>query len=62
MKKNVGSIDKIVRIVLGVAIGGLGIIYGSWWGLVGLLPIATALTGTCFMYSLFGISTCKKEG
>lgn len=61
MKKNVGKVDKIVRIVLGLVIGGLGIAYQSWWGLIGLLPIATAIMGTCFAYSLIGISTCKKE-
>ncbi|MBK9290027.1 MAG: DUF2892 domain-containing protein [Bacteroidetes bacterium] len=61
MKKNVGNTDKVIRIILGLAIGGLGIANQSWWGLVGLLPIATALMGTCFAYTLFGISTCKKE-
>lgn len=61
MKKNVGNIDKVVRIVLGLAIGGLGIAYQSWWGLIGLLPIATALVGSCGVYTLLGISTCKKE-
>ncbi len=61
MKKNVGNIDKVIRIVLGLAIGGLGIAYQSWWGLIGLLPIATALVGSCGVYTLLGISTCKKD-
>ncbi len=61
MKKNVGNVDKVIRVVLGLAIGALGFINESWWGLVGLLPIATALTGSCFAYTLFGINTAKKE-
>ncbi len=61
MKKNVGNIDRIVRIIIGLLLGLAGIYYQSWWGLVGLLPIATALVGTCGLYSIFGWSTCKNE-
>jgi len=60
MKKNVGSIDKIIRIILGLAIGGLGFFYGSWWGLVGIIPIATALVNFCPLYTLIGLNTGKK--
>ncbi len=59
MKRNVGKTDQVVRIVLGVIIAGVGIIYQSWWGLVGLVPLLTAITGTCGLYSAFGINTCK---
>lgn len=61
MKKNVGSADKIIRIVIGVAIAAVGIYYQSWWGLVAIIPLATAFFGCCGLYSLFGISTCKTK-
>ncbi len=58
--KNVGSTDKIIRIVLGVAIGAWGIWAQNWWGLVGLVPLGTALTGWCPAYFPFKINTAKK--
>lgn len=61
MKKNVGNIDKTIRIILGIAIGAAGIYFQSWWGLVGLIPLITGIAGTCGLYSAFGISTCKVE-
>ena len=59
MKVNVGSADKVVRIILGLVIMALGIVYKSWWGLIGLLPLATALINFCPLYTLIGISTRK---
>jgi len=59
MKKNVGSTDKLIRIILALVIFILGIIYQSWWGLVGFIPLLTALIGWCPAYLPFGISTCK---
>jgi len=61
MKKNVGKGDKTFRIILGLVILILGIIYGSWWGLIGLIPLGTALIGWCPLYLPFGISTCKTK-
>ena len=64
MQANVGSTDKLLRIVAGVAIIGAGVYYQNYWGAVGLVPLATALMGWCPPYSLLGINTCslKKEG
>ncbi|OGU55361.1 MAG: hypothetical protein A2V66_04090 [Ignavibacteria bacterium RBG_13_36_8] len=59
MKKNVGSWDRILRFVIGAVIIALGIIYQSWWGLIGIIPLFTALTRSCLIYVPFGISTCK---
>jgi len=59
MKKNIGSIDKSLRILLGLAIIIIGIFYESWLGLVGIIPILTAFIGFCPLYSLIGISTCQ---
>ncbi|MBC8184377.1 DUF2892 domain-containing protein [candidate division KSB1 bacterium] len=61
MKKNIGIFDKVFRIIIGLAILILGIIYNSWLGLIGLVPIVTALLGRCPAYSPFGISTCKAK-
>lgn len=59
MKKNVGSTDKVVRIILGLVIVVLGFVYSSWWGLVGIIPLATAFMGFCPIYAPFKISTNK---
>jgi len=61
MKKNIGTTDKTIRIILGVVIILLGIIFQSWWGLIGLLPLLTALSGTCLVYMPLKISTIKKQ-
>lgn len=59
MKTNVGTADRIVRIVLGVAIAAAGVYFQSWWGLVALIPLGTGLVGWCALYAPFGISTCS---
>jgi Inner membrane protein YgaP-like, transmembrane domain len=61
MKANVGGIDKVIRIVLGLIIIALGIIYKSWWGLVGVPILGTGLFNFCLGYIPFGISTRKAE-
>ena len=62
MKANVGTVDKIVRVIIGAVIIVLGIVYKSWWGVIGLIPILTALFGYCGLYSILGMSTCKSRG
>lgn len=61
MKTNVGSPDRIVRIIAGLAILAAGYYYQSWWGLIGIVPLGTAAIGWCPAYLPFGISTCKKK-
>jgi len=62
MTKNVGTIDRILRIVVGLAlIAGFFINSGgsySWLYLIGVVPLATGLMGSCLLYNVFGISTC----
>jgi hypothetical protein len=60
MNKNVGGIDKILRILIGIIVIGLGLIYSSWWGLIGVVFIATGLLNYCPAYSLLKVSTNKK--
>lgn len=59
MKQNVGNVDKAIRIILAIVIAALGIYYKSWWGLVALVPLATALMSYCLLYPLFKINTKK---
>jgi len=59
MKQNVGGIDRILRIVVGIALLGAGYYYQNLWGLVGLIPLGTALIGWCPLYLPLGLSTRK---
>ncbi|MEY2867324.1 MAG: hypothetical protein RIQ43_1350 [Pseudomonadota bacterium] len=61
MKANVGSTDRIIRIVLGLVIIGWGAMNANWLGAIGLIPLATAFMRWCPAYLPFGISTCKTE-
>jgi type IV secretory pathway TrbD component len=58
--KNIGNTDRIIRIVLGVAIAALGIVFQTWLGLIAVIPLATAAVSTCPLYLPFGISTRGK--
>jgi hypothetical protein len=60
MKFNMGSIDRILRFIVGIAAIGVGYIYESWWGAVGLVPLLTAFVGWCPMYVPFNFSTKKQ--
>lgn len=66
MQKNVGSTDKLIRLILGVVLVVLGIIYlETTLGIIGLILgavlIITGLVGRCGFYLPFGISTCKVD-
>ena len=61
MKANVGAIDRLIRIIAGLIIAIIGVIFDSWWGLVGLIPLATGLFKFCLLYVPFKISTAGKE-
>lgn len=59
MTKNVGNIDRIIRVVIGVLLI-IGALMGyGWWMWIGVVPLATGLMGSCLLYSLLGINTCK---
>ncbi len=59
MKENVGSMDQYIRYAAGLAILSAGVAYGSMWGLLGIIPIMTALLAWCPPYALLGIMTKK---
>lgn len=61
MKTNVGSLDRTARIIIGLLILAAGFYFQNWFGLIGIVPLGTALLGWCPAYLPFGISTCKKK-
>lgn len=65
MRKNVGSIDRVLRVIIGIgliAFANIGPETGyNIWGWIGIVPLVTALIGVCPAYSLFGLKTCKVE-
>lgn len=61
MKCNVGKTEQLLRVGIGVVIILLGLYFGSWWGIIGLLPIITGSIRYCPLSDILGISTCKLE-
>lgn len=64
MKANVGTVDRVIRTALGLAILSLVFVLDGnarWLGLIGLVPLATAYLRWCPAYLPFGISTCATE-
>ena len=62
MSKNIGNIERIIRIVGGLVLIALAATNTvGVWGWLGLVPLATGLTGWCPPYSLLGINTCKNK-
>ena len=62
MKKNVGSADRLIRIVVGAALIAWALFGGgsySWIGWIGVVPLLTAGIGWCPAYMPFGIRTCR---
>lgn len=61
MSCNVGGIDRILRIIVGLVLLSL-IFWGpmTYWGLIGLVPLLTGLFGFCPLYPIVGINTCSK--
>ena len=60
MFKNVGGVDRVVRVVVGLGILSLAFVGPQTpWGYLGLVPLVTGLIGWCPAYLPFGIKTCK---
>ncbi len=60
LKKNEGTIDRIIRVVAGLALVALGMQYATvWLWVVGLVVLATGAIGWCGIYQVLGFSTCK---
>jgi sulfite exporter TauE/SafE len=59
---NMGGIDRVLRVVAGIALVLFALFSTSayhWWGLIGIVPLLTGALGRCPLYALFGITTCR---
>jgi hypothetical protein len=62
MKPNVGSLDRALRIGLGLLLLSLTLTDAiGAWGYVGVLPLVTGLVSACPLYTVLGIRTCKRD-
>lgn len=62
MNKNIGTVDKVIRIIVGLGLLSLVFIGPqTLWGLIGIIPLGTALINWCPLYSLIGMRTNKAE-
>ncbi len=62
MNKNVGNIERAIRIIVGLVLIALVFVGPQTpWGWVGIVPLVTGLLGWCPPYAIFGISTCKTK-
>ena len=61
MKKNIGTTDRILRIVIGLGIIAYGVVNHSWLGAIGVIPLLTAFVAFCPAYLPFGLSTVGKS-
>lgn len=62
MKVNMGSIDRVIRAIVGLVLIALVFVGPQTaWGWLGLIPLATAFMGNCPAYSILGVKTCKTK-
>ena len=60
MSRNLGSLDRGLRVAIGLSILGLGFARASYGGLLGLIPLVTGLVGWCPLYCPFKLRTCRR--
>ena len=67
MSVNVGGVDRVLRIIIGLVLIAYAIPLGfphtgwNWVGWIGVVPLLTALVGLCPLYSIIGVSTCPRK-
>ncbi|EQA35817.1 PF11127 family protein [Leptospira inadai serovar Lyme str. 10] len=61
MKINEGTLDRILRLVAGVAIITWGFLAQNWLGAIGIIPLVTGLIGWCPLYSVLHLNTCPAK-
>lgn len=65
MNTNVGTIDRVLRVIIGVALLWYALFAAptgyNWIGWIGVVPLITALVGVCPLYSILGVSTCPAK-
>lgn len=60
--RNEHSIERVLRVIIGIVL--LSLVFvgpKTLWGLIGIVPLATGLAGTCPLYTLLGINTCPAK-
>ena len=61
-KQNVGTVDRVIRVIVGLALLAGFFVYPEaglrWLFLIGIIPLVTGIVGSCGVYSLLGVSTC----
>lgn len=63
LPKNEHAIERVVRVAVGLTLLALTFVGPKTaWGWLGLVPLATGLLGSCPLYTLFGVSTCRLPG
>ena len=65
MKTNEGTVDRTLRVVVGLAVLALFFVIegpNRYWALIGVVPVLTGLMGYCPVYSLLGLNTCPLKG
>lgn len=59
---NAGTIDRLIRVVLGAALLSLTVVGPkSLYGLIGIIPLVTGIVGFCPLYRLVGVNTCALQ-
>lgn len=56
--RNEGTVDRVLRVALGIALLLVAVTGRGVWGYIGVVPLLTGLMGSCPLYSVLGISTC----
>ena len=60
MNQNEGTVDRVIRVVVGLVLLSLTVIGPqTWWGLLGFVPLLTGVVGFCPLYSALGLRTCS---
>lgn len=62
LPRNEHPVERVIRVVIGIVL--LSLVFvgpKTMWGLLGIIPLATGLLGSCPLYTLFGISTCPRK-
>lgn len=57
-KVNEGTLDRVLRVAVGVVLVALALTKGWMWAWIGVVPIVTGATGICPLYSILGVNTC----
>jgi heme O synthase-like polyprenyltransferase len=61
MKRNIGDIDRDIRLILGMVLLVIGVMLNSWVGLIGVVLLGTGILDWCPIYAIFRIDSCRQK-